>query len=139
MLLFIAGPSMRTLKAALSPLFLLTAFSTAQAGGSISLVDLMDRLKGNKKLIAEINAELQAQKLEAASVICGGDRFGGNWVELGGVRVVPYECEIGTRKLKIDGTLHLYDAKGAEVDEKDKNAPMQAFDYKETDLTWTWE
>ena len=130
---------MRTLTAAIGLLVLLAAFGTAQAGGSISLVDLMDRLKGNDKLMAEINAELQAQKLEAASVICVGDRFGGNWVELGGVRVVPYECEIGTRKLNIDGTLHLYDAKGAEVDEKDKTAPKRATDYKETDLKWTWK
>jgi hypothetical protein len=55
------------------------------------------------------------------------------------VRVVPYECEIGARKLNIDGTLHLYDANGAEIDEKDKNAPKLAFDYKEMDLTWTWK
>ncbi len=130
---------MRTLRAGLGLLVLLATFGTAQAGGSISLVDLMDRLKGNDKLMAEINAELQAQKLEAASVICDGDRFGGNWTELGGARVIPYECEIGTRKLNIDGTLHLYDAKGAEVDEKDKTAPERVTDYKETDLKWTWK
>jgi hypothetical protein len=75
---------MRTLRAGLGLLVLLATFGTAQAGGSISLVDLMDRLKGNDKLMAEINAELQAQKLEAESVICDGDRFGGNWTELAG-------------------------------------------------------
>ena len=130
---------MRTLRAGLGLVVLLATFGTAQAGGSISLVDLMDRLKGNDKLMAEINAELQAQKLEAESVICDGDRFGGNWTELGGARVIPYECEIGTRKLNIDGTLHLYDAKGAEVDQKDKDAPERATDYKETDLKWAWK
>jgi hypothetical protein len=107
---------MRTLRAGLGLLVLLANFGTAQAGGSISLVDLMDRLKGNDKLMAEINAELQAQKLEAASVICDGDRFGGNWTELGGARVIPYECEIGTRKLNNDG-------KGAEVNERTKRRP----------------
>ena len=130
---------MRTFMAALSLVFLLAASGTAEAGGSLSLTDLMDRLKDNEKLIAEINAELKAQKLEAASVICTGDRFGGHWTELGGVRVVPYECEIGTRKLDIDGKLHLYDAKGAEIDEGDENAPKLAFDHKETDITWTWK
>jgi hypothetical protein len=53
--------------------------------------------------------------------------------------VIPYECEIGARKLNIDGTLHLYDAKGAEVDEKDKTAPERVTDYKVTDLKWTWK
>ena len=130
---------MRTLKAALGLVFLLTAIGTAEAGGSISLTDLTDRLKDNEKLVSEIDAELQAQNLEAASVICTGDRFGGNWTELGGVRVVPYQCEIGARKLVIDGTLHVYDAKGAELDLKDEAAPERAVDHKETDITWTWE
>lgn len=130
---------MRTLKAALGFVFLLAAMGAAGAGGSISLTDLMDRLKDNDKLIGEIDAELKTQKLDAASVICTGDRFGGHWTELGGVRVVPYECEIGARKLNIDGKLHLYDAKGAEIDASDENAPERAFDYKETDLTWKWE
>jgi hypothetical protein len=130
---------MRTFMAALSLVFLLAASGTAEAGGSLSLTDLMDRLKDNEKLIAEINAELKAQKLEAASVICTGDRFGGHWTELGGVRVVPYECEIGARKLDIDGKLHLYDVKGAEIDASDENAPKLAFDHKETDITWKWQ
>ncbi len=130
---------MLTLKAALGLVFLLTALGTAEAGGSLYLTDLMDRLKDNEKLIAEINAELKAQKLEAASVICTGDRFGGNWTELGGVRVVPYQCEIGARKLVIDGTLHIFDLKGGELDVKDEAAPERTADYKETDITWTWE
>lgn len=130
---------MRTFKTALGLIFLIAAFGAAQAGGSLPLTDLMDRLKDNEKLIAEINAELKAQKLEAASVICIGDRFGGHWTELGGVRVVPYECEIGARKLDIDGKLHLYDVKGAEIDASDENAPKLAFDHKETDITWKWQ
>ena len=90
----------------------------------------MDQLKDNEKLIAEIDAELQGSELKAESVICGGARFGGHWTELGGARAVPYECEIGTRKLNIDGTLHLYDANGAEIDMNDEKAPERAFDYK---------
>ena len=130
---------MRTLKAALGLLFLLAAMGAAEAGGSISLTDLLDRLKDNDKLVAEINAELKAQKLDAESVIFTGDRFGGHWTELGGVRVVPYDCDIGARKLNIDGKLHLYDEKGAEIDASDENAPERAFDYKETDITWKWQ
>jgi hypothetical protein len=130
---------MRTLKMALGLLFCLAVAGPAQAGGSIPLNEVMDHLKDNDKLIAEINAELEAQKLAATSVICGGSRFGGHWEELGGARAVPYDCEIGSRKLNIDGTIHLYDEKGAEIDMNDENAPKRAFDYKEKDVTWKWE
>ncbi len=130
---------MRTLKAALGLIFLLATFGAAQAGGSISLTDLMDRLKDNEKLIAEINAELKAQKLEADERHLHRRSLRRPLDGAGRGARVPYECEIGTRKLNIDGTLHLYDAKGAEIDEGDENAPERAFDHKETDITWTWK
>ncbi len=113
--------------------------STAYAGGSIPLNEVMDQLKDNAKLIAEIDAELDKQKLKADAVICDGARFGGQWTELGGARSVPFDCEIGGRKLHIDGTLHLYDQNSAEIDMNDEKAPERAFDYKQTDLTWTWQ
>jgi hypothetical protein len=130
---------MRTLKTALGLLLCIVVAGPAHAGGSLPLNEVMDHLKDNEKLIAEINAELKAQKLEATSVICCGPRFGGHWEELGGARAVPYECEIGGRKLNIDGTIHIYDEKGAEIDMDDENAPKRAFDYKETDVSWKWE
>ena len=130
---------MRTFTTALGLLFCIVVAGPAHAGGSIPLNEVMDHLKDNEKLIAEINAELKAQKLEATSVICGGSRFGGHWEELGGARAVPYDCEIGSRKLNIDGTVHLYDEKGAEIDMDDENAPKRAFDYKEKVTTWKWE
>jgi hypothetical protein len=130
---------MRASKNSFGLLFLLTACTAAQAGGSIPLSDVMDQLKDNDVLIAAIDAELKAQNVEAASVICDGARFGGHWTELGGARSVPYECEIGKRTLKIDGTVHLYDQNSAEIDASDEKAPERAFTYKETDLKWKWE
>ena len=127
---------MRPFKAAFALSLLVVA---AQAGGSIPLSDVMDQLKENSELIAAIDAELKAQKVEAASVICTGDRFGGHWTELGGARAVPYDCEIGTRKLHIDGTVRLFDQNSAEIDASDEKAPDRAFSYKETDLKWKWE
>jgi hypothetical protein len=118
---------------------LMLTMGVAHAGGSIPLNEVMDQLKDDAKLIGEIDAELHKQKLKADAVICDGARFGGQWTELGGARAVPYDCEIGGRKLHIDGTVHLYDQNSAEIDMNDEKAPERAFDYKQTDLTWTWE
>lgn len=119
--------------------FLAIGATSAWAPGTISLEDVMDQLKEQTKLTGEIAAELKAQGLKAESIICVGSRFGGHWTELGGARSVPYECDIGKKKLKIDGTVHLYDERGNEIDMNDEKAPERAFDYKQTDLTWTWE
>jgi hypothetical protein len=113
--------------------------TAAHAPGSIALDEVMEQLKDNPKLIAAVTAELKAQGLEADKVICTGARFGGHWVNLGGARAVPFECEIGKRTLKIEGEIHLYDGAGKEVGMDDPAAPEQAATYKETAITWTWQ
>lgn len=130
----------RTLRLAFGTVaFMLLGATAAWAPGSITLDEVLDQLKDNEKLGGEINAELKAQNLSAENIICVGARFGGHWVELGGARSIPYECEIGKKKLNIDGTLRLYDQQGAEIDMSDEKAPERAFDYKQSDLTWTWQ
>lgn len=119
--------------------FTLVGTGAAWAPGTITLDEVLDQLKDNDKLTGEVNAELKAQGLKAEAIICVGARFGGHWTELGGARSVPFECEIGKKKLNIDGTLHLYDQSGNEVDMNDEKAPEKAFDYKQTDLKWTWQ
>lgn len=111
----------------------------AWAPGSITLDEVMDQLKDDTKLIGEITTELKAQGVAADSIICVGARFGGHWEELGGARSLPYECQIGTKTLAIDGTMKLYDDRGNEIDMNDENAPTRAFDYKQTDLKWSWK
>jgi len=120
-------------------IFMMLGIGAAWAPGSIPLDEVMGQLKENEKLIAEINAELKSQNLEAPKVICVGSRFGGKWTDLGGARAVPYECEVGTRKLNIAGTVHIYDKDGKELDEEDDKSPELAVDYTEKDITWTWE
>ena len=131
---------MRALPTTLGGLiFMMLGIGPAWAPGTISIDEVMDQLKDNDKLVGEIGAELKAQSLEAERVICIGARFGGHWVEIAGGRSVPYECEVGKKKLKIEGTVHLLDTKGKEIDMSDEKAPERAVDYKQTDLTWTWE
>jgi len=119
--------------------FALLGTGTAWAPGTITLDEVMDQLKTEPKLIAEIEAELKSQKIAADSVICVGSRFGGHWRELGGARAVPYECDIGNRKLEIEGTVKLFDEQGREIDMGDEKAPETAFDYGQTDLVWSWK
>ncbi len=117
----------------------LIGIGAAYAPGTITLDEVMDQLKDDQTLMSEIDDALKGENLQAETVICIGARFGGHWVEIGGGRAVPYECELGKRKLKIEGTVHLYDAAGAEIDMNDEKAPERAADYKQTDLKWTWE
>jgi hypothetical protein len=119
--------------------FSVLGITAAHAPGSITLDEVMQQLKDNEKLIAAVTAELKAQGLEAGTVICVGARFGGHWKSLGGARAVPYDCEVGKRKLKIEGQIHLYDSAGKEIDMDDPAAPEQAANYKQTDITWAWE
>ena len=53
-------------------IFMMLGIGAAWAPGSIPLDEVMDQLKENEKLIAEINAELKSQNLEAPKVICVG-------------------------------------------------------------------
>ena len=110
----------------------------AQAGGSIGLDEVMEQLKHDSKLISDINAELKKQNLKAGDVVCIGSRFGNQWTHLGGARSIPYECDIGSRKLSIDGELHLYDKAGKELDLDGAATPDKAVSYKQTNLKWTW-
>jgi hypothetical protein len=117
--------------------WLMLGIAAAHAPGSISLDEVMEQLKGEPKLIADINGALAADGLKAETVICTGARFGGHWVNLGGARGVPYECEIGKRTLAIDGKIHLYDKDGKELDMDAEGSPENAVEYKQTDISWS--
>lgn len=130
----------RALKVALTAgVAALLSAGAAFAEGSIPLDEVMDQLKDETKLVGEISQELKAQGLAADKVICVGARFGGHWSELGGARSVPFECEIGSKTLNIEGTVKLFDERGREIDMSDERAPERAFDYKQTDITWGWK
>jgi hypothetical protein len=114
------------------------ASARADGGGTIALDEVIDQLQDNEKLVAEVLAELKTQNLKAEDVVCVGFRFGGYWRNLGGARAVPYECAIGKRKLNIEGTLHVYDDNGTELDRKDEKSFESATELKQADITWKW-
>jgi hypothetical protein len=119
--------------------FIVIGSSAAWAPGSINLDEVIEQLQDEKKLVDEIFAELKAQNLKAEDVICVGSRFGGQWRNLGGARAVPYECEIGKKKLTIDGTVHVYDDGGKELDMNEDASVEQAAEYRQADITWKWQ
>jgi hypothetical protein len=136
--------AMQTLKSTLTrisaaAIFTLAGGTAAYALGSIPLTEVMDQLKGDTKLIAEIDNELKTQGLLATDVICSGLRFGNHWENLGGARAIPFDCDIGKLSLRIDGELHLYDKDGKELDADAEGTPAAATDYKATDLKWEWK
>jgi hypothetical protein len=119
--------------------FIVIGSSAAWAPGSTTLDDVIEQLLDEQKLTAEIFAELKAQNLKAEEVICVGSRFGGQWRNLGGARAVPYECEIGKKKLAIEGTVHVYDDAGKELDMNEDASFEHAAEYRQADITWKWQ
>jgi hypothetical protein len=119
--------------------FIVIGSSAAWAPGSTTLDDVIEQLQDEQKLTAEIFAELKAQNLKAEEVICVGSRFGGQWRNLGGARAVPYECEIGKKKLAIEGTVHVYDDAGKELDMNEDASFEHAAEYRQADITWKWQ
>ena len=63
----------------------------------------------------------------------------GQWRYLGGARAVPYECQVGKRKLNIEGTVHVYDDNGTELDRKDEKSLERGTEIRQADITWKWQ
>jgi len=134
---------MHTLRSAAGLIVATAAFmplgiTAAWAPGSISLDEVMDQLKDNAKLVDEVSAELKKQGVNAAEVNCIGGRFGGNWINLGGARAIPFDCQIGSRAIEIDGELHFYDAAGNELDMAADDTPEKATSFKQLNINWQW-
>jgi hypothetical protein len=89
----------------------LASLTAAQAGGSLSFEDVMAAVAGTP-VAAELEAIVKAENAKADELICTGVRLGNQWTELGGARVMPFECPIGNRTVTIDGVVQFLDAKG---------------------------
>ena len=71
-------------------------------GGSLPLSDLDRLIDQSAKLKAEVAAALAKINKKADGVICGGNRFPREWVNLGGLRTAPYACNFGGHWLVLD-------------------------------------
>jgi hypothetical protein len=119
--------------------FILLDIGAAWAPGSITIDEVMEQLQDEQRLVAEIFAELKSQKLKAQEVLCVGFSFSGQWRELGGARAVPYECVVGTKRLAIEGAVHIYDDAGKELEMSDEASQARAVEYRQADINWKWQ
>jgi hypothetical protein len=118
---------------------LLATVAATAGAGSATLEDAIDNLQDEQALIAEIFAELKAQKLAAENVGCTAGRFDGDWRNLAGARTVPFECQLGKRKLSIQGAVHVYDDSGTELGLDDQASRGRATEFRQTDIKWNWK
>jgi hypothetical protein len=118
----------------------LLGIAVAVAGvGSTTLDDIIDQLQDEQALIAEILAELKTQNIKTEDVNCAAGRFDDDWRNLAGARTVPFECQVGKRKLSIQGKLHVYDDNGTELDLNAKASRETGIEFKQADITWKWQ
>jgi hypothetical protein len=111
----------------------------AQAGGSVAFEELLPSFNRAPKLKAEISSELVKQNLSAADVICDAVRLGRQWEQLGGARIGPYECQIGTQNLSVRTTPKFYDINGLQIGIEDPDVSRKAANVVESDFVWEWQ
>jgi hypothetical protein len=110
----------------------------AWAAGSLGLDEVMAAVKKDRKLVAEIQAELDKNNLKVEKIVCWGSRFGNHWTHLSAGRSSPYECAIGQRKITIDAEKIFFDGRGKSLGDIDKVNPAKAKSFRESKFTWEW-
>jgi hypothetical protein len=115
------------------------AFALAQGGGSLGLDDVLDAVKADPKLVAEIQSELKANGLKLDGVVCTGFRHDNRWPELSGARAAPYECDIGKRQIVIQADRMYFDIARRPLGAMKTANPKRADSFKESNFRWTWK
>jgi hypothetical protein len=111
----------------------------AQGGGSLGLDTVLDAVKADPKLAAEIQNELKNNGLKADGVVCTGFRHGNQWTELSGARAAPYECDIGKRQIVIQADRIYFDMAKRPLGDMKRANPKRADSFKELNFRWTWK
>lgn len=111
----------------------------AQGGGSLGLDDVLEAVKADPKLVAEIQDELKKNDLKVEGVVCTGFRHGNQWVELSGARAAPYACDIGKRQIVIEASRMYFDQGKQPLGDMKRANPKRADSFKESNFRWTWK
>jgi hypothetical protein len=132
------GAATRCLSIFVGLLFTMTAAS-AQGGGSLDLEEVLDAVKADPKLVAEIQDEIKRNGLKADGLICSGFRHGNQWVELSGARAAPYSCDIGKRQIVIQADRMYFDMAKRPLGDMKRANPKRADSFKQSNFRWTWK
>jgi hypothetical protein len=107
-------------------------------GGSLPLGDLDGLIGRSAALKKEVAAALADANKTAEEIICSGNRFPSQWVNLGGMRAAPYTCEFPEKWLIIEATTKVIDKTGHVYDTITPAAMKKAVKVTETNPTWKW-
>jgi hypothetical protein len=116
-----------------------TPAGMAQGGGSLGLDEVIEAVKADPKLVAEIQDEVKKNGLKMDGLICTGFRHGNQWTELSGARAAPYECDIGHRKIVINANRMYFDVAKRPLGDMKRANPKRADSFKESNYRWTWK
>jgi len=114
------------------------AFDTAKLGqrGTLSSDEIMPLIKQSRRLRQDFKQALAENKRD--SVSCDGMRFPGQWEELGGQRVAPYACHIGSKWLIVRANVRITDRRGRVFEKITPEAMRNATNVRETSPRWEW-
>jgi hypothetical protein len=108
-------------------------------GGSLPLGAVLDVAKPYPNLLLQVRLQLVRANLKRDAVMCGAGRHDARWVRLGGARLAPYECKIGSRTLVITAAQTYFDQNGKRLTPSDAATPAKAAKLKESGLKWSWK
>jgi hypothetical protein len=116
------------------------AFDTSKLGqgGTLFLGDLKPLIDQSPKLRAEVTEAATKVDKPMDDILCGGVRFPGPWVHLGGGRVSPYECNFGEKWLKLRATVRVTGRSGRVYEKPSRDAMRNATRVRETNPIWEW-
>src|SRR5262249_41169675 len=86
----------------------------------------------------EVSTALAAAKKQASDIICSGNRFPNQWVNLGGMRTAPYTCAFAGKWLIIEADTRVTDKAGHAYETITPTAMKKAAKVTETHPTWKW-
>jgi hypothetical protein len=114
----------------------LTPTSSGKAAPFRSAISIDGLIAQSAALKQEVAAALTAAKKKADDIICSGNRFSNQWVNLGGLRAAPYTCEFSGKWLIIEATTRVTDKAGHAYDTITPAAMKKAVKVTETNPTW---
>lgn len=107
-------------------------------GGSLPLTDISALFDQSAQLKSEVAAALTAAHKTADDIICAGNRFPREWVNLGGVRAAPYTCNFISKWLSLNATVTVSGPNGKVYDSITPEAMKNANKVTETKPVWKW-
>jgi hypothetical protein len=115
------------------------AFDTTKLGqgGSLGLDEMMPLIEKSSALKREVTAAVGRSGQKLDDIRCDGQRFPGQWRNLGGERVSPYVCKIADKWLEVRATVRI-SGRGKAFEAITPEAMRNATTVTETNPTWKW-